>query len=609
MRVPSHGYRLNSALIRADPQVGRLPAGDPAWREAAVLAGSDWRLLAANLAAALTPAVPGHGAYYQAFLADGVFYRDATGAPRFASPGTQPAEVVVDRRWTAHETLEQLARLVDQNLARTHPERDLFLLMAPSATQGSRPLLLDRRLHRCVSLAPAALFDSTERGLSPALTVRGAAGLLLDSHGWGLVRTPVSSAARLIDLGAATVLRCLRWPFLSWTASSGPPASASGMDLAAWERWLDRETGTRCEPASLQLLIDGPRFFPRFRAAVDAATNRVDVQVYIFDRDDVAVGLADQLKARAARVPVRVMFDQLGSLAAGATAREAPLPAGFSPPASILDYLRAGSRVRVRPTLNPWFTSDHSKILVVDGVRAWVGGMNLGREYESEWHDLMVEVEGPLVGSLEHDFDLQWAHTGPFGDLAYAAKLGETPPVAAPEPGAQRMAVRRLPTRTFWKPLNSALVGALRRAQSALYAENPYLFDSRVVEGLVAARARGVDVRVVLPRANDFKGAARSNLITANYLLAHGVRVYFYPGMTHVKALYADGWVCLGSGNYDHLSLQINHEQNLATSDPRFATTVRRELFEEDFTRSYELTEPVSVEWGDFLADTILANF
>ena len=65
-------------------------------------------------------------------------------------------------------------------------------------------------------------------------------------------------------------------------------------------------------------------------------------------------------------------------------------------------------------------------------------------------------------------------------------------------------------------------------------------------------------------------------------------KVYFYPGMTHVKALMVDDWACLGSANLNHLSLRVCQEQNVATSDPAFAARLKRELFEEDFARSYE---------------------
>jgi cardiolipin synthase len=79
--------------------------------------------------------------------------------------------------------------------------------------------------------------------------------------------------------------------------------------------------------------------------------------------------------------------------------------------------------------------------------------------------------------------------------------------------------------------------------------------------------------------------------------------------MTHVKALLVDDWACLGSGNLNHLSLRVCQEHNVATSDPAFAARLKKELFEEDFSRSYELTEPVSIEWVDFLADLVLEGF
>jgi phosphatidylserine/phosphatidylglycerophosphate/cardiolipin synthase-like enzyme len=114
---------------------------------------------------------------------------------------------------------------------------------------------------------------------------------------------------------------------------------------------------------------------------------------------------------------------------------------------------------------------------------------------------------------------------------------------------------------------------------------------------------------VVLPRVNDFKAGGRGNLVTANYLLQRGVRVYFYPGMTHVKAMLADDWACLGSGNLSHLSLRLSQEDNIATSDPAFAARLKHDLFEEDFARSYELKEPISVDWIDFVADLVLEGF
>jgi cardiolipin synthase len=365
----------------------------------------------------------------------------------------------------------------------------------------------------------------------------------------------------------------------------------------------------------MDLQIDGDRFFTRLHDAFENATNYIHMDLFIFDRDDVAVDVANQLKRRSSEVKTRIVLDRMGTLAAGISPPATPMPEGFVPPKSIWSYLRRDSDVHVRSFLNPWFSADHCKVIVVDGERAWVGGMNIGREYRYEWHDLMVELEGPVVASFDNEFRKDWAHAGLLGDLAYTARvLSGSRPVGKlafdlhwPEDFGGML--RRLPTRTAWKPFGAAVFGALDRARSYIYVENPYLFDKKVLIELVQARERGVDVRVILPRVNDLKAGGRSNLVAANYLLEHGVRVYFYPGMTHVKAMLVDGWACTGSGNLDHLSLRLSQEQNIATSDPAFAARLKHELFEDDFAHSYELTKTISVDWGDFLTDLMLEGF
>ena len=626
LRIPSRAYRIHSALLRWEPSLTRIPA-TRSWRETTVIAGNEWRRLTANLVAALTPATPGHGIYYQGFLADRLWYRDTEGTPRFAAVYEAHNDVITDRRYSMDETLEHVARLVEQHLSKTHPGVSLFLLMPPATTRFTQPLLLDRQRRQCVRLSPAALYDTTERGLALSATAQGMKAMLLESHGVALVKNPVSSAARLADLAVQTVLRFLRFPLPrphqpgpvrsspapaapGEHAESGPDSRTTGMDLAEWEAWLDRCTGTRRQEGSLELLLDGEHFFPRLQQAISEATNHVRFNTYIFDRDDVAVEMADRLKARSRQIKVQVVLDQMGSIAAGLIPPATPMPEDFVPPAWIGSYLKEGSRVRVRTSLNPWFSADHTKLILVDGWRAWLGGMNIGREYRYEWHDLMVEVHGPVVASLEDEFRRDWAHAGPLGDLAYLYALLTAPGRTNALPGKLTSGVvRLLPTKTAWKPFANAVFGSVHRAQSYIYLENSYLFDKKLVRALVLARRRGVDVRVVLPRANDLKAGTRSNLVTANYLLQNGVRVYFYPGTTHVKALLIDGWACLGSANLNHLSLRLCQEHNIATSDPAFAAQLKGRLFEADFARSYELTEPLSVDWMDVLADLVLESF
>jgi len=252
---------------------------------------------------------------------------------------------------------------------------------------------------------------------------------------------------------------------------------------------------------------------------------------------------------------------------------------------------------------------NHSKLFLVDGQRAWIGGMNLGREYVHEWHDLMIEIEGPVVGSLERQFDREWAHAGPWGDIGYLAAVLK--PGAGENEGVSSRnwsKVRRLPTsKGLRKPFKTAALTSLDQARSHIYIENGYLFDHGVVASLIRARKRGVDVRVILPRINNFTVGIRSNLAIAERLRKNGVRVYFWPGMTHAKALLVDGWSCMGSANLNQWNLRLSEEENIATSDPAFAAHLKSKVFEPDFARSYELKEPIRLNAADHVVDALLS--
>ena len=92
-----------------------------------------------------------------------------------------------------------------------------------------------------------------------------------------------------------------------------------------------------------------------------------------------------------------------------------------------------------------------------------------------------------------------------------------------------------------------------------------------------------------------------ANLLAASVLVRNGVRVYVYPGMTHVKAALYDGWACLGSANFDKLSLRVNRETNVPTSDPVFVGRLEKDLFDADFARSREIGEPPTAGWGTYI--------
>ena len=165
--------------------------------------------------------------------------------------------------------------------------------------------------------------------------------------------------------------------------------------------------------------------------------------------------------------------------------------------------------------------------------------------------------------------------------------------------------MRVLQTRDFDSDIYKAQIAAIRNSRSFILIENAYFSDDRIVYELAKARRRGVDVRVILPAEGNHGVLDLSNAIAINHMLEHGIRVYRYPGMSHTKAAIFDGWVCVGSANFDKLSLRVNRELNLATSAPEVARALLQELFIPDLLASEEVTSPVDVTLSARIAEVV----
>lgn len=360
------------------------------------------------------------------------------------------------------------------------------------------------------------------------------------------------------------------------------PSHAARPGTAEFEDLLDREGMPRRESGSVDWLVDGREFFPELDRQLAAATRSVDIQFFIYDNDDIAVRYADILKRRAESVPVRLLFDDLGSTFAHTAAPETPGPDGFQPPADIARYLRQDSEIAVRRTLNPWLVCDHTKLLVFDRRTAILGGMNIGREYYSEWHDLMMKVEGPIVGSLSREFSGAWRKSGPWGDLALLRKPAFFRRPGPVDGGAPLRILRTDAARGQHHVLDASLL-AIRAARQRIWIENPYFAHDDIAQAVEAAARRGVDVRVVVPARGDSTIMDAGNLGTVRGIIEAGGKVYRYPKMTHMKVMICDGWGCVGSANLDTLSMRINRELNLAFADPTTIRELERRVFLPDF--------------------------
>ncbi|MFJ3482273.1 phosphatidylserine/phosphatidylglycerophosphate/cardiolipin synthase family protein [Pseudomonas sp. NPDC090202] len=337
------------------------------------------------------------------------------------------------------------------------------------------------------------------------------------------------------------------------------------------------------------LLIDGPAFFPRMIAAIDAAQQQVELELYLVEAGACAEAVVQALAAAARRgVIVRCLFDDFGSLAFTLSLRNRLTEAGV--------ILRFYNRVHWRRGLRNLYR-DHRKILLVDKSLAVVGGTGVTDEFwqpdqdVSQWHEVMVEIRGPLVLDWQALFDRQF-HANPRRKAWRPAENFGLPRLPkAPVSGQGFGRVAYADSRQH-RDILQALIRALSTSKRRIWLATPYFLPTwKVRRALRRAASRGVDVRLLLtgPRT-DHPSVRYAGHRYYPRLLKAGVKIFEYqPCFLHLKMVQIDDWVSIGSCNFDHWNLRFNLEANLEAIDPALSQAVTAS-FERDFLQSSEVS-------------------
>jgi cardiolipin synthase len=338
---------------------------------------------------------------------------------------------------------------------------------------------------------------------------------------------------------------------------------------------------------AVKLLRNGVETFPAWLEAIEAARTRVSLEMYIFADDAIGRQFADAL-IRAARrgVEVRLLYDFVGC-------RDTP--------AEFFERMRAqGVHVIVyhryrfwRPRFWALLRRNHRKTLVCDGRIAFAGGLNIANDWVSladgggDWHDAVVQIEGPAVARIEAIFlrtwnrrAKKWARLDPARVAPPAAAGGTALVVISNSEMRDRFAIRR------------AALHAIRESRRRVVLANPYFVPDRgVLRALQRAAGRGVDVRLLLPMESDSTVLDLAARAVFGPLLAAGVRIWQSRAVVHTKVLSVDDvFVSIGSYNFDHRSLAYNLEMVVNAVDTRASADVIA-MLESDMEASEELTQ------------------
>ena len=338
-----------------------------------------------------------------------------------------------------------------------------------------------------------------------------------------------------------------------------------------------------------ELLIDGPEFFPRMLVAIARAERQVELELYLVEAGACAEAMVQALVGASERgVQVRCLFDDYGSLAFTLGLRRRLTESGVQ--------LRFYNRLRWRRGLRNLYR-DHRKLLLVDQGLAVVGGTGVTDEFWSpptntcDWHEVMVEISGPLVLDWQLLFDRQWLvneHPTAWKPVAHFGlpRLPRVPPAGV---GLGRVAYADARQH---RDILQSLVRALNSGKQRIWLATPYFLPTwKVRRSLRRAASRGVDVRLLLtgPRT-DHPSVRYAGHRYYPRLLRAGVQIYEYqPCFLHLKMVLIDDWVSIGSCNFDHWNLRFNLEANLEAIDPTLIAAVETS-FISDFSQSQSVS-------------------
>ena len=340
-----------------------------------------------------------------------------------------------------------------------------------------------------------------------------------------------------------------------------------------------------------ELLIDGPQFFPRMLEHIAGAREQIELELYLVEAGACAEAIVQALVAAAERgVRVRCLFDDYGSLAFTMTLRQRLTQAGVE--------LRFYNRLSWRRWVGNFYR-DHRKLLLVDQCLAVVGGTGVTDEFwtpghdVSEWHEVMVEISGPLVIDWQLLFDRQWIANRYRRAWRPAAHFGLPRLPRVPDKGEGMGRVAYADARQHRDILQS-LFRALNSGQQRIWMATPYFLPTwQIRRSLRKAAARGVDVRLLLtgPRT-DHPSVRYAGHRYYPRLLKAGVQIFEYqPCFLHLKMVLVDDWVSIGSCNFDHWNLRFNLEANLEALDAALTAAV-----EASFVKDFGLSQLVSLE-------------
>lgn len=335
---------------------------------------------------------------------------------------------------------------------------------------------------------------------------------------------------------------------------------------------------------SVQVFFNGKEKFDVLIGDLKKAQKSIHMECFIWKSDSLTVRVIDVLKERVASgVQVRILYDSVGNYLSGRYLKQLRR-SGIQ----IYPYYNYLSPLKIH-TLN---YRNHRKIIVIDGVIGYLGGMNMGEEYITggkrfpAWRDTHIRIQGESVVVLQGIFSVSWTNT-----TRETLDIKTMIPDQLPDIVNTHIQVTASGPDSQWESIKQLYFLLISSAEQSIYIQTPYFIpDASIVMALKTAALSGIDVRVMLTGWVDKRLPYWAAYTYMKDLLEAGVRFYYYTGgFMHAKTIVVDSKTCsIGTANMDIRSFTLNYEINALIYDKAVAKKLEIQFMVDlDFSREF----------------------
>jgi len=349
-----------------------------------------------------------------------------------------------------------------------------------------------------------------------------------------------------------------------------------------------------------KLLVNGEEKFPEVLKILDTAKHFIHMEYYDWENDIRGNQIKDiLLKKNQEGVKIRIMYDDYASR---------------KMKGNIVKELKAGGaeiypviKVRLAQFANRINHRDHRKLIIVDSLIGFVGGINISDRYDNSidtglfWRDTHIKITGATVLNLQRHFLVNWNICQP-NKLSFTKELfPETPNQTETKEVELAQIVAGGPVY----PMSNIMLTYFRiftLAKEKLYITNPYFIpNDSILDALKQAAISGVDVRLLMPAKSDSAIVGAASKFYFRELLQAGVKIFMYKkGFVHAKTVVADtNLSVVGTANMDIRSFDLNFE---------IMSVIYGSSFAEQLEKVYlnDLTECDELNYEDWIKQGIL---